>query len=83
MRRSMVRKLGLLFVIFIFLVFVSGCETVGAVKTGDIKMRDLVQIVKLGTGPTRPFHQVRGADGQVPGVFNFQKINDWIQTNFW
>lgn len=83
-RRSMVRKLGLLFLILIILVFVSGCETISTMKTGDVKMRDLVQIAKLGTtSPTRPFHHVRGTDGRATCVFDFQKINDWFQTNFW
>ena len=83
MQRSMVRRPGLLFLILIILVFVSGCETISTMKTGDVKMRDLVQIAKLGTSTTRPFHQVRCADGRATCVFDFQKINDWLQTNFW
>jgi hypothetical protein len=83
MRRKIVQKLSLLFFILIILIFVSGCETIGTMRSGDVKMSDLAQIANLGTSTTRPFNQARGADGRVAGAFDSQKKNDWFQTNYW
>ena len=77
-------KLGLLLLVLIALLMVCGCETVSAVKTGDVRMKDLVQIAQLGSSSPRPFHQPRSAGANQPaGVFDFQKIDSWFQANLW
>jgi len=83
MRRRMVRKLGLLFLILIILVFVSGCETISTMRSGDVKISDLAQIAQLGASPKRPFNQVSGTDSRAKRFFEPGEKNDWFQANYW
>ena len=84
MRSIPAGKIGLLLLILIALVFVSGCETAGAMRTGELRMNDLVQIAKLGASSPRPYHQPRGVSpSQQMSILNFQEMDSWFQTNLW
>jgi hypothetical protein len=80
MRSIPAGKIGVLLLILVALVLVSGCETAGAMRTGELRMNDLVQIAKLGSSSPKPYHQ---KVGQQESVLDFQGIDSWIQTNLW
>ncbi len=90
MSRVLARKIGIFILSLAILFFISGCETVVAMKKGDVKMSDLVEITKLRNKPRLLASSVKAKDAQWPNIFDFSKVNfdfqkmdAWIQNKLW
>lgn len=90
MSRVQARKTGIFVLSLAILFFISGCETVAAMKKGDVKMSDLVEITKLRNKPRLLASSAKAKDAQRPNIFDFSKVNfdfqkmdDWIQNGLW
>jgi len=88
MGKMMVKKTRWFFAIFAILALISGCETVDAIRTGDIKMRDIGYMIGLGiTGDIDKENTVRGITGDIDKENTvwekIKKADTWFQQNLW
>ncbi len=78
------RKIGIFVLSLVILFFISGCETVVAMKKRDVTMNDLVQIVQLRNKPRLlAFSAAKKNDSQWRNPIDLQKMDNWFQNKFW
>lgn len=85
MSRVLVGKIGIFILSLAILFFISGCETVVAMKKRDVTMNDLVQIVQLRSKPRLLASSNKSEDWplHLPKITGFQKMDAWLQNNLW
>ena len=83
MSRVLAKKAGLFVLSLAVFFFVSGCETVTAMKKGDVTMNDLVEITKLRAKPCLLASSAQVKDTKECKIFDFSKIDAWFQNKFW
>ena len=90
MGKMMVKKMRWFFAIFAILALISGCETVDAIRTGDIKMRDIGHMIELGiTGDIEKENTIwetaKGAGTAIAKGAGtaLMRADKWMQKNLW
>lgn len=83
MSGALARKIGIFVLSLAILFFISGCETIAAMKKGDVKINDLVEIAKLRNKPRLLASSVNAKDAQRFNIFDFQKMDAWFQNKLW
>ena len=77
MGNACLQKILWVMLIFGLLAAASGCETVGAMKAGEIKMEDFVQMTMATLpGPTSTGRQNAGAQ-------DCSGLDAWFKNNLW
>jgi len=73
-----IKKFWFLFFIFTGFVSVCGCETVNAIRAGDITMQDFIGMVKLKDTDTNKINYDPDADKKETN-----KADGWVRKNLW
>jgi hypothetical protein len=73
--------IGLIIIMTSGIFFASGCETAGALRRGDVQMKDVVMMAKLDTPPRKCGANCKPATSR-PDV-DFSKADSWIRRNLW
>ncbi|MCM8792572.1 MAG: hypothetical protein NC826_05495 [Candidatus Omnitrophica bacterium] len=68
----MIKKLYYFIIAMFVMLFITGCETINAFKTKEIKKEDIPEILKLGLFPSEA-----GEESFI------NKIDAWIKENLW
>ncbi len=80
MLKDTVKKLNSFLFVFVILVLISGCETIEAIRTGDIKMRDIGHMIELGIANTREIGDIEKENTIWEKI---KKADTWFQQNLW
>lgn len=78
------KKVFYLFVVFIIFILISGCETISAFKTKDIRISEISQMLKMGILPTP--EKTAKTTTETPDILKVQvinKVDTWIRNNLW
>jgi len=71
------RKIVFMLLILVLLAATAGCETMGAMKAGDITMEDFIQMAQATLPRPRENPAVAGKQQDENG------IDGWFKTNLW
>ncbi len=69
-----------LFFILLAIIFISGCETISAIKTGNITSNDMLNMVRLRNSSTEKTASIKTENTVLK---NIKKTDSWIQQNLW
>ncbi len=69
-----------LFFILLTIIFISGCETISAIKTGNITSNDMLNMVRLRNSSTEKTASIKTENTVLK---NIKKTDSWIQQNLW
>lgn len=81
MRDGVSQKIILTGLILFLLVMASGCETMSAMKSGEIRMDDFVQMAKANLPGPRA--RSRPAEKQNVRALDFSGLDSWFRDNLW